>query len=86
MLRRELLADFIQAFNQRLQRLEPGSRVQQQLLGVIAHEPKDPRTLMRGQIELDDTGDKNTLLPLNVQPRPPINNREGKRNIPETNG
>ncbi len=56
------LVPLISAFNQVLERLEHGFRVQQQFLGAAAHELKTPLTLMRSQIELDGTADKATLL------------------------
>ncbi len=56
------LVPLINAFNQALQRLEQGFRVQQQFLGAAAHELKTPLTLMRGQIELDGAADRETLL------------------------
>ena len=56
------LVPLIHAFNQALQRLEQGFRVQQQFLGAAAHELKTPLTLMRGQIELDGTADREALL------------------------
>jgi signal transduction histidine kinase len=56
------LVPLISAFNQALQRLEQGFRVQQQFLAAAAHELKTPLTLMRGQIEVEGTADKATLL------------------------
>lgn len=56
------LVPLIHAFNQALERLEQGFRVQQQFLGAAAHELKTPLTLMRGQIELEGTADRDTLL------------------------
>jgi two-component system sensor histidine kinase QseC len=56
------LVPLIHAFNQALERLEQGFRVQQQFLGAAAHELKTPLTLMRGQIELDGATDRDTLL------------------------
>lgn len=56
------LVPLIDAFNQTLERLEQGFRVQQQFLGSAAHELKTPLALMRGQIELDGTADRETLL------------------------
>jgi two-component system sensor histidine kinase QseC len=56
------LVPLIHAFNQALERLEQGFRVQQQFLGAAAHELKTPLTLMRGQIELEGTADRETLL------------------------
>ena len=56
------LVPLIHAFNQALERLEQGFRVQQQFLGAAAHELKTPLTLMRGQIELEGLADRETLL------------------------
>ena len=56
------LVPLIHAFNQALERLEQGFRVQQQFLGAAAHELKTPLTLMRGQIELEGLADRDTLL------------------------
>ncbi|MEO5796847.1 MAG: ATP-binding protein [Rhodoferax sp.] len=56
------LVPLIQAFNQALERLEKGFQVQQQFLGAAAHELKTPLALMRGQIELEGTADRETLL------------------------
>jgi signal transduction histidine kinase len=56
------LAPLIDAFNLALERLEHGYRLQQQFLGAAAHELKTPLALMRGQIELDGTADRETLL------------------------
>ncbi|HEY4066694.1 MAG TPA: ATP-binding protein [Burkholderiaceae bacterium] len=56
------LVPLIDAFNLALERLEQGYRLQQQFLGAAAHELKTPLALMRGQIELDGTADRQTLL------------------------
>lgn len=56
------LVPLITAFNQALERLEHGYRTQQQFLAAAAHELKTPLTLMRGQIELEGTADRTTLL------------------------
>ncbi len=56
------LAPLILAFNQALQRLQDGYRVQQEFLATAAHELKTPLALMRGQIELDGVLDRKTLL------------------------
>jgi signal transduction histidine kinase len=52
----------IDAFNLALERLEQGYRTQQQFLAAAAHELKTPLALMRGQVELEGTADRPTLL------------------------
>ena len=56
------LAPLIDAFNLALERLEKGYRVQQEFLATAAHELKTPLALVRGQIELNGTADRATLL------------------------
>ncbi len=56
------LAPLFNAFNLALQRLEDGYRVQREFLATAAHELKTPLALMRGQIELDERGDRGALL------------------------
>jgi len=56
------LAPLFNAFNLALQRLEDGYRVQREFLATAAHELKTPLALMRGQIELDERGDRSALL------------------------
>jgi signal transduction histidine kinase len=50
------LSPLIDAFNQALQRLETGYRVQQDFLAAAAHELKTPLALIRAEVELDDAG------------------------------
>jgi signal transduction histidine kinase len=52
----------IDAFNQALDRLENGYRVQQAFLEATAHELKTPLALLRGQIEMEGCDDRETLL------------------------
>jgi signal transduction histidine kinase len=52
----------VDAFNAALGRLETGYRAQREFLGAAAHELKTPLALIRGQIELNGTGDRATLL------------------------
>jgi two-component system sensor histidine kinase QseC len=56
------LHPLIDAFNQALERLEKGYRVQQEFLAAAAHELKTPLALVRGQIELSTLDDRETLL------------------------
>ncbi|WP_313462056.1 ATP-binding protein [Achromobacter sp.] len=42
----------VNSFNQALERLEKGYRIQQEFLGTAAHELKTPLTLIRSEIEL----------------------------------
>jgi len=56
------LTPLFNAFNLALQRLEDGYRVQREFLATAAHELKTPLALMRGQVELDDRGDRGALL------------------------
>jgi signal transduction histidine kinase len=52
----------IDAFNQALDRLEKGYRVQQAFLEATAHELKTPLALLRAQIEIEGCDDRATLL------------------------
>jgi signal transduction histidine kinase len=56
------LAPLVEAFNQALDRLEKGYRVQQEFLAGAAHELKTPLALIRGQIEMDGATDRAALL------------------------
>jgi two-component system sensor histidine kinase QseC len=56
------LTPLFNAFNLALQRLEDGYRVQREFIATAAHELKTPLALMRGQIELDERGDRGALL------------------------
>lgn len=56
------LHPLIDAFNQALERLEKGYRVQQEFLAAAAHELKTPLALVRGQIELSTLDDREILL------------------------
>jgi signal transduction histidine kinase len=52
----------IRAFNQALDRLQQGYRVQQEFLAAAAHELKTPLALIRGQVELSESADRDMLL------------------------
>jgi len=52
----------IGAFNAALDRLQQGYRVQQEFLASAAHELKTPLSLIRGQVELSDSADRDLLL------------------------
>ena len=52
----------IRAFNEALDRLQQGYRVQQEFLAAAAHELKTPLALIRGQVELSDSPDRELLL------------------------
>lgn len=56
------LQPLIDAFNLALERLERGFRAQQDFLAAAAHELKTPLALVRGQIELGDLDNRDTLL------------------------
>lgn len=56
------LLPLIDAFNLALERLERGLRTQQDFLATAAHELKTPLSLVRGQIELGDMENRETLL------------------------
>jgi len=55
-------APVIDAFNQGLDRLENGYRLQQTFLEATAHELKTPLALLRAQIEMEGCDDRETLL------------------------
>jgi len=52
----------IRAFNEALDRLQQGYRVQQEFLASAAHELKTPLALIRGQVELSESADRELLL------------------------
>ena len=52
----------IAAFNEALDRLQQGYRVQQEFLASAAHELKTPLALIRGQVELSESPDRDLLL------------------------
>lgn len=56
------LTPLVDAFNNALNRLEQGYRVQQEFLAGAAHELKTPLALIRAQIELDGGADRVALL------------------------
>ena len=56
------LVPTVDAFNQALDRLERGFRVQQDFLASAAHELKTPLALIRAQVELDKSADRQALL------------------------
>jgi two-component system sensor histidine kinase QseC len=56
------LRPLIRAFNEALDRLEQGYRVQQEFLAAAAHELKTPLALIRGQVELSESDDRELLL------------------------
>ncbi len=56
------LAPLIESFNQALERLERGFRIQQEFLATAAHELKTPIALVRGEIELRGATRVATLL------------------------
>ncbi|VVN69567.1 sensor histidine kinase [Pseudomonas fluorescens] len=56
------IAPLVDSFNQVLDRLERGYRVQQEFLGNAAHELKTPLALIRAQIELDQSENCADLL------------------------
>lgn len=56
------LVPMVDAFNQALDRLERGYRVQQDFLASAAHELKTPLALIRAQVELDGNADRQALL------------------------
>ncbi|RCX01168.1 signal transduction histidine kinase [Marinomonas foliarum] len=57
------LIPLISAFNEALERLEQGFKVQQEFLATAAHELKTPLALIRGEIEmLEKTNSKNLIL------------------------
>jgi two-component system, OmpR family, sensor histidine kinase QseC len=56
------LQPLIRAFNAALDRLQQGYRVQQEFLAAAAHELKTPLALVRGQVELSESDDRELLL------------------------
>ncbi|HEY8975948.1 MAG TPA: histidine kinase dimerization/phospho-acceptor domain-containing protein, partial [Burkholderiaceae bacterium] len=56
------LQPLIRAFNEALDRLQQGYRVQQEFLAAAAHELKTPLALIRGQVELSASEDRELLL------------------------
>ena len=56
------LRPLIRAFNEALDRLQQGYRVQQEFLAAAAHELKTPLALIRGQVELSESADRDLLL------------------------
>ena len=52
----------VTAFNMTLDRLEKGYRVQRAFLADAAHELKTPLSLIRAQIDMDGTADRQALL------------------------
>ncbi|MGM3388729.1 HAMP domain-containing histidine kinase [Stutzerimonas stutzeri] len=56
------IAPLVVSFNNVLERLEHGYRVQQEFLATAAHELKTPLSLIRAQIELMDDGSERTSL------------------------
>ncbi|HEY0923752.1 histidine kinase dimerization/phospho-acceptor domain-containing protein, partial [Rheinheimera pacifica] len=57
------IAPMVNSFNQALERLEHGYRVQQEFLATAAHELKTPLALIRAQLELmPQTEQRNWLL------------------------
>jgi two-component system sensor histidine kinase QseC len=56
------LRPLIRAFNAALDRLQQGYRVQQEFLAAAAHELKTPLALIRGQVELSESDDRELLL------------------------
>jgi len=56
------LRPLIRAFNEALDRLQQGYRVQQEFLAAAAHELKTPLALIRGQVELSEAPDRELLL------------------------
>ena len=56
------LRPLIRAFNEALDRLQQGYRVQQEFLASAAHELKTPLALIRGQVELSESDDRDLLL------------------------
>ena len=56
------LRPLIRGFNEALDRLQQGYRVQQEFLAAAAHELKTPLALIRGQVELSESADRELLL------------------------
>lgn len=61
------VAPLVQSFNQALERLEHGYRVQQEFLSAAAHELKTPLALIRAQIELSEFSAHRALLLQDVE-------------------
>ena len=56
------IVPLIESFNQALERLEAGFRIQQEFLATAAHELKTPLALIRGEIELDGPTNRKAIL------------------------
>lgn len=56
------MTTLVEAFNNALNRIEQGYRVQQAFLAGAAHELKTPLALIRAQIELDGSANRTALL------------------------
>jgi len=56
------LMPLIDAFNRALERLENGYRVQQAFLASAAHELKTPLALIRGEIEMESSPNREAIL------------------------
>ncbi len=56
------LKPLIEAFNAALERLQAGYQVQQEFLAAAAHELKTPLALLRAEIELGGTANRDLLL------------------------
>ena len=56
------IVPLIESFNQALERLETGFRIQQEFLATAAHELKTPLALIRGEIELDGPTNRQAIL------------------------
>ena len=56
------ITPLLESFNQALERLEAGFRIQQDFLATAAHELKTPLALIRGEIELDGPTNRKAIL------------------------
>lgn len=56
------LTPLIEAFNTALERLETGYRVQQEFLASAAHELKTPLALLRAEIEMESSDNRDAML------------------------
>jgi len=56
------IVPLIESFNQALERLEAGFRIQQEFLATAAHELKTPLALIRGEFELDGPTNRKAIL------------------------
>ena len=56
------IVPLIESFNQALERLEAGFRIQQDFLATAAHELKTPLALIRGELELDGPTNRKAIL------------------------